>query len=77
MNFSQSPQQFLERRGVRETLRTPSHRHRTDNPVHRYPLTFPFPRAAISRTESGAPPPDRVETLVWPHGGPPEASESE
>lgn len=67
--FSQSPQQFLERAGVRETLRTPQPRLRTDNPIHRAPVSFPLPRPDLTLHESGNPPPDRVDTKIWPHGG--------
>jgi len=70
--FSQSPRIFLERAGVRETLRTPSPRMRADNPILQYPLSYPNPKPALSLGESGSPPPDRVETTIWPHGGPPQ-----
>ena len=69
--FSQTPRLYLESRGIRETLRTPSPRLRTDNPIHRTPLSFPNPLATLSLNEAGDPPPDRRNTLVWPHGGPP------
>lgn len=69
--FSQTPRLYLERRGIRETLRTPSPRWRSDNPIHRAPLSFPNPLPELTLFEAGTPPPDRLLTLVWPHGGPP------
>lgn len=68
MLLSQSPQAFLERAGVRETLRTPAPVMRSDNPIHTYPLDWPLPRADYSMSESGVPSPDRMVTQIWPHG---------
>lgn len=73
MIISQSPRHFLERRGVRETRRMPTPLFRTDNPVHAVPLSGLLPSPRLSLHESGSPPPDRVQTRIWPHGAPPDA----
>ena len=68
MLFSESPQTFLERRGRRPTLRNPTPRMRTDNPIHSRTPGYPLPLPELSELETGAPPPDRVITRIWPHG---------
>lgn len=68
MHVSRSPQRFLERSGLRPTLRSPIPRMRTDNPLHTYPLVWPLPHAHLSLAESGSTAPDRVVTQIWPHG---------
>ena len=68
---SMSSKEFLERAGLVETLRQPLSLMVDDNAVLSVPLPFPLPHAALTQhIEDGDPSPDRVETLVWPHGGP-------
>lgn len=70
--LSQSPQAHMERAGIRPTLRSPVPTIGTNNLLHKYPEDWPNPRPDLTLAESGSPIPDRVTTLVWPHGGPPE-----
>ena len=68
MLISRSPAAFLERAGIRQTLRGPASRLRDDYKSRQRPVTFPLPRTDLTLAESGAPAPDRVKTRTWPHG---------
>ena len=68
MLLSQSPQMFLERVGLRETLRSPVPRMRSDNPIHTYPLDWPLPLPELSHWKIDAPSSDRIVTQIWPNG---------
>lgn len=72
MILSKSSLEFLERTGFERTLRQPMPLMTSDNPVLFAAVEFPLPHADRTRLEEdGDPAPDRLTTLVWPHGGPP------
>ena len=68
MRLSQSAAVFLQRAGYRPTRRHPIARMRTDSKSFSYPLRAPDPLPSLSLIENGFPAPDRVITLMWPHG---------
>ena len=60
---------FLERAGVRATLRPPLPTAAPGNaPVLRHRVSVPLPLAVYREYTLGNPPPDRGVTGPWPHG---------
>jgi hypothetical protein len=68
MRPSHNADEFLERTGLKKTLRRPTPAIFALNPVHTIALPFPLPRPDLTR-ENGIPAPDRVVTRIWPHNG--------
>lgn len=71
--MSTSPEQFgarnfLERIGILTAYRNPEPRIvPADFKVHRLPLEAPLPLSDLQGYLNGDPPPDRGQTLEWPH----------
>ena len=66
---SRSAKAFLERAGVRRTLRPPLPTAAPGvAPVLRVGVSAPLPLAEYQAVTLGSPPPDRGVTAEWPHG---------
>jgi hypothetical protein len=69
MIISKASSYFLERAGITPTRRGPIPKLSiTLHPAHFLSLTAPYPLPYLLQDTNGNPPPDRVQSEVWPHG---------